>query len=129
MAVVRRGRALGGPTVNARATSIAALLLAAINLGCARLEAGAARNASSGGDQWYEGGTVPRSTYNSYELHVTPALAGAANDYFLNARDGSRENHTTWALDYRAVIKVQGGGTITFLSFDSNCRHIMNCGA
>jgi hypothetical protein len=81
-----------------------------------------------GGDLWYEGGTAPLSTYNSYELHVTPAVAGAPNDYFLNSRDGSRENHQSWALNYSATIKVQGGGTITFRAFDSNCRHITNCG-
>ena len=64
----------------------------------------------------------------AYELHVTPKVAGAPNDYFLNSRDGSAENHTSWALNYSATIKVRGGGTITFRAFDSNCRHIMNCG-
>jgi hypothetical protein len=83
---------------------------------------------ATGGDLWYEGGTAPLSTYNSYELHVTPKVAGAPNDYFLNSRDGSTENHQSWALNYSATIKVQGGGTITFRAFDSNCRHIMNCG-
>jgi hypothetical protein len=83
---------------------------------------------NAGGDQWYEGGEAPNSTYNTYELHVTPKVAGAPNDYFLNARDGSGEDHSSWALNYMASIKVPGGGTLTFRSFDSNCRQIMNCG-
>ena len=83
---------------------------------------------ANGGDQWYEGGTAPNSTYNTYELHVTPRVDGAPNDYFLNARDGSGEDHSSWALNYLASIKVKGGGSINFRSFDSNCRQIMNCG-
>lgn len=83
----------------------------------------------TGGDLWYEGGTAPVSSYSSYELHVTPPVAGAPNDYYLNARDGTGEHDgTTWALDYAASVKVNGGGTITFKTFDSNCSAIMNCG-
>jgi hypothetical protein len=83
----------------------------------------------AGGDLWYEGGTAPVSTYSSYELHVKPAVAGAPNDYYLNARDGTGEHDgTTWALNYLASVKVNGGGTITFKTFDSNCSAIMNCG-
>ena len=82
----------------------------------------------TGGDAWYEGGAVLPSPYNTYELHVTPPVPGAPNDYYLNAGDGSREGHMSWALDYRAAIKASGGATIVFRSFDSNCRQIMNCG-
>jgi hypothetical protein len=83
----------------------------------------------TGGDLWYEGGTAPLSTYSSYELHVTPPVDGAPNDYFLNARDGTDEHDgSTWALDYAASIKVHGGGTITFKTFDSNCTAELNCG-
>jgi len=83
---------------------------------------------STGGDFWYEGGTIPFSSYNTYELHVTPAVDGAANDYFLNARNGSGEDHESWALNYTATFPVQGGGTIKFRVYDSNCRQIKNCG-
>jgi hypothetical protein len=84
---------------------------------------------SAGNDLWYEGGTVPLSTYESYELHVTPKVQGAANDYYLNARDGTDEHDgNTWVIDYAASIKVRGGGTITYRTFDSNCAEIMNCG-
>jgi hypothetical protein len=81
-----------------------------------------------GGDAWYEGGTVPGSHYNTYELHVTPPVPGAPNDYYLNAGDGSPEGHMSWALDYRAAIRAAGGATLAFRSFDSNCHQIMNCG-
>jgi hypothetical protein len=84
----------------------------------------------AGQDLWYEGGTAPVSSYSSYELHVTPPVTGAPNDYFLNARDGTGEHDgSTWALKYQASIKVNGGGTITFKTFDSNCFAIKNCGA
>jgi hypothetical protein len=83
----------------------------------------------AGNDLWYEGGTVPLSTYESYELHVTPKVQGAANDYYLNARDGTDEHDgNTWVINYAASIKVRGGGTITYRAFDSNCAEIMNCG-
>jgi hypothetical protein len=83
----------------------------------------------TGGDFWYVGGTAPLSSYSSYELHVMPPVAGGPNDYFLNARDGTDEHDgTTWALAYAASIRVHGGGTITFKSFDSNCVGEMNCG-
>jgi hypothetical protein len=87
-------------------------------------------NASAaGGDQWYEGGTVPLSSYGSYELHVTPKVPSAPNDYYLNSRDGTDEHDgNTWALNYTATMRTNGGSTITFRSFDSNCVEIMNCG-
>lgn len=84
---------------------------------------------AAGGDLWYEGGTAPVSSYSSYELHVTPPVAGAPNDYYLNARDGTDEHDgTTWASNYLAKVLVSGGGSITFKTFDSNCSAIRNCG-
>ena len=86
-------------------------------------------NASAtGGDFWYTGGTAPNSTYNTYELHVTPKVDGAANDYFLNSRNGSNEGHESWGLNYTATFPVTGGGKLNFRVYDSNCRQIMNCG-
>jgi hypothetical protein len=86
-------------------------------------------NASAtGGDFWYTGGTAPNSTYNTYEFHVTPAVAGAANDYYLNSRNGSGEGHESWGLNYSATFPVTGGGKLNFKVYDSNCRQIMNCG-
>jgi hypothetical protein len=86
-------------------------------------------NASAGGgDFWYTGGTAPNSTYNTYELHVTPKVDGAPNDYFLNARNSTGEGHESWGLNYTATFPVTGGGKLNFRIYDSNCRQIMNCG-
>ena len=86
-------------------------------------------NASAqGGDFWYTGGTAPNTTYNTYELHVTPKVDGAPNDYFLNSRNGTGEGHESWGLNYTATFPVTGGGKLNFKIFDSNCRQIMNCG-
>lgn len=81
----------------------------------------------NGVDFWHEGGTVPGgSTYNSYELHVSPDVPGEPNDYFLNSRTGGDQTFVI-RLDYEATIAVPGGGTIQFRSTDSNCRQITNC--
>jgi hypothetical protein len=84
-------------------------------------------------DQWYVGGTPVGITsgnpWNSQELHVTPPVAGEANDYYMNACGmGQGESHFTYKLDYTSTIKVQGGGTITYRKVDNNCRMIANCG-
>lgn len=88
---------------------------------------GAPDPSNTGGDFWYVGGTAPNSTYNTYELHVTPPVAGEANDYFLNSRPDA-EGHSSWALNYSATIAVPAGGSVKFRVFDSNCRQIKNCG-
>ncbi len=88
---------------------------------------GAPDPSNTGGDFWYVGGTAPPSTYNTYELHVTPPVAGEANDYFLNSRPDA-EGHSSWALNYSATIAVPAKGNVKFRVFDSNCRQIMNCG-
>lgn len=82
---------------------------------------------NTGGDFWYVGGTAPNTQYSTYELHVTPQVAGEANDYFLNSRPNT-ENHSSWALNYSATIAVPGGGMIDFRVYDSDCRQMKNCG-
>jgi hypothetical protein len=92
------------------------------------------------GDLFARGGTPQTSSgqsydYNTYELDVTPAVAGAENTYFLNSVDmnenphagGSTTTHLTFKIDYTKTIKVTGGGTVTLKSFDSNCALVMNC--
>ena len=69
--------------------------------------------------------------YNTMQLEVTPAISGQDNKYFLNSipitpLDPSAY-HLTFIIDYTKTIKVTGGGMMTFTSFDSNCRLIMNC--
>jgi hypothetical protein len=73
--------------------------------------------------------------YNTYELDVSPAVTGETNVYYLNSVISSENPHTssatqhlTFPINYSATIKVKGGGTITFKSYDSNCRSVQNCG-
>ncbi len=78
-------------------------------------------------DLWHEGGTAPaNTTYNSYELHVQPPVAGAPNDYFVNSRTGG-DDQSIVRINFEATFPVQGGGTILWRSTDSNCRQITNC--
>jgi hypothetical protein len=90
-------------------------------------------NGQSEKDFFYEGGTYTRGEgYNVYGLRVEPALADIANaddggnNYFLNARDNSAEGHEVWELNYDAVVRAQGGSTLTFTAYDANCLQIMN---
>jgi hypothetical protein len=82
----------------------------------------------NGSDFWYVGGAVPANpgTYNSYEMHINPPVAGAANTYFLNSRTGT-DAPALVRLDYEASFPVRGGGNILWRSFDLNCRQITNC--
>jgi len=73
--------------------------------------------------------------YNTYELDVSPAVAGEANVYYLNSVIASENPHTssatqhlTFDINYNATIKVTGGGTLTFKTYDSNCKEVQNCG-
>jgi hypothetical protein len=78
----------------------------------------------------------PSFDYNTYELHVTPAVAGEANAYYLNSvtvaqnphADNSPTTHLTFDLDYSATIKVPGGGKVSMKVTDTNCRQVQNCG-
>ena len=85
---------------------------------------------STGSDLWHEGGSAPGGdSYATYELHVDPPLSGAPNDYYLNSRDGTNaHDSTTWAIAYDATIDVAGGATITFRTYDNNCRSTLACG-
>ena len=89
-----------------------------------------ATQSPTGVNLFYAGGSVPGSSYNTHELHVEPKNDVGPSDWYLNAcPTGFSEQHYTWLLDYEETIKVKGGSTIHYLSFDSNCREIQNCGA
>jgi hypothetical protein len=74
--------------------------------------------------------------YNTYQLDVAPGATGAAKDtYYLNSVISSENPHTstvtqhlTFPINYSATIKVPGGSTVTFTSYDSNCALVQNCG-
>ena len=91
---------------------------------------------TAGNDLFHRGGMQLATgqsgyDYNTMQLEVTPAVSGQENKYFLNSipitpLDPSAF-HLTFIIDYTKTIKVTGGGMVTFSSFDSNCRLIMNC--
>jgi hypothetical protein len=82
---------------------------------------------------WYVGGKQANdSIWNTYELHVSPAVTGEANVYFLNAFPANPDwcqKEATYQIGYTASFKVQGGGTMTFTIHDSNCQAQQNCGS
>jgi hypothetical protein len=82
---------------------------------------------------WYVGGKQANdSIWNTYELHVSPAVSGEANVYFLNAFPSNPDwcqKEATYQIGYTASFKVQGGGTMTFTIHDSNCQAQQNCGS
>jgi hypothetical protein len=98
--------------------------------GCTRAVSGNLVYDANGGNLWCSGGTVPDSTYNSYEINVFSQASGgtAMGAYRLNSRDGTSEGHQSWPLNYEATFTVIGGGRIQWRVYDSNCRQIMNCG-
>ena len=93
-------------------------------------------------DLFQQGGTVQTNSmgssfdYNTYEVDVTPAVSGAANNYFLNSvtesegphASNSPTTHLTFPIDYTKTIKVMGGGTVKLSVTDSNCTEVQNCG-
>jgi len=85
----------------------------------------------AGNDGWYEGGTPTDSKWNTYEIHVDPAVPGAKNVYYMNAfptASGYDGRHETFVMKFNASFPVLGGGKITFVIHDSNCLGQQNCG-
>jgi hypothetical protein len=91
---------------------------------------------AEGNDLFHRGGMqlVSGSSgydYNTMQLDVFPEVTGEANRYFFNSipvpPGDPSASHLTFIIDYMKTIKITGGGMLTFSSFDSNCRLVMNC--
>ena len=91
---------------------------------------------TAGNDLFHRGGMqqatgASGSDYNTMQLDVTPAVTGEPNRYFFNSipvpPGDASASHLTFIIDFTKTIKITGGGTLTFASFDSNCRLVMNC--
>jgi hypothetical protein len=91
---------------------------------------------TTGNDLFHQGG-MPLAMgqsgydYNTMQLDVEPTNTNAPARYFLNSipvptTDPSAA-HLTFVIDYEKTIKITGGGMLTYTSFDSNCRLVMNC--
>ena len=72
------------------------------------------------------------------EIRVAPKVTGQANQpnaaydiYFANSFQNTSnwcQKEATYEARYNASFPVMGGGTITFVVHDSNCRTLANCG-
>jgi hypothetical protein len=96
-------------------------------------------------DGWYVGGLPTDSKWNTYEIHVSPPVAGQPvnnqaltcngcptgpdNVYYTNSIPTADGLHETMPIDITASFPVMGGGTITLIIHDSNCLGQQNCGS
>jgi len=98
---------------------------------------------------WYAGGKQYNdSIWNTMEIRVAPKVTGQPNQtlnsgydiYFANSFQNSNssaagtaqwwcQREATYEIGYNASFPVMGGGTITLVTHDSNCRALQNCGA
>ena len=89
---------------------------------------------------WYAGGRQSGdSIWNTLEIRVAPPImprmtgqSNAAYDiYFINSFNTSAwcQKEATYETRFNASFPVMGGGTITLVNHDSNCRTLANCGS
>jgi hypothetical protein len=92
---------------------------------------------------WYVGGVqAGDSIWNTMELRVMPKVTGVSTAtyqtnpnydiYFTNSFQNSGNNwcqkEATYETRFNATFPVMGGGSITPVVHDSNCRTLQNCG-
>ena len=99
-----------------------------------------AANPEVSNNGWYMGGSPIASKWNTYEVHVKPAVGtthlnpadSTENVYYLNAfpqnPSGWCSKEGSFRMIYTASFPVTGGGTITLTMHDSNCLTQQNCG-
>jgi hypothetical protein len=99
-----------------------------------------AANPEASNNGWYMGGSPIASKWNTYEVHVKPAVGtthlnpadSTENVYYLNAfpqnPSGWCSKEGSFPMNYKASFPVVGGGTITLTMHDSNCLTQQNCG-
>jgi hypothetical protein len=99
-----------------------------------------AANPEVANNGWYMGGSPLASKWNTYEVHVKPAVGtthlnpadNTENVYYLNAFPqnpaGWCSKEGSFPMNYKASFPVVGGGTITLTMHDSNCLTQQNCG-
>jgi hypothetical protein len=101
----------------------------------------AAGSGTGQNNTWYAGGVqAGDSIWNTMELRVMPKVTGQANQnnsmydiYYTNSFQNTGNNwcqkEATYETRFTASFPVMGGGTITPVVHDSNCRTLQNCGA
>jgi hypothetical protein len=106
-------------------------------------------NESGPNNGWYAGGKQYNdSIWNTMEIRVAPKVSGQPNQtlntaydiYFANSFQNSNpsaagtaqwwcQREATYEMGYNASFPVMGGGTITLVVHDTNCRTLANCGS
>lgn len=72
-------------------------------------------------EHFQTGGIAVRNDYNFYSLHVSDPEA----TYTFN-RNEEKVGHYTFPIDYRVIIPIRGGATVTMGAYDSNDVAIAN---
>src|SRR5204862_2020921 len=99
------------------------------------LAAGGTPSATATNSTWYAGGKQYNdSIWNTYEIHVSPSVAGQANVFYANAF-GTDAVNTSWCqkeatyqVSYMTKLPVMGDSTLTLTIHDTNCQAQQNCG-
>jgi len=101
----------------------------------------AAGSGTGQNNTWYAGGVqAGDSIWNTMELRIMPKVTGQTNQgnsaydiYYTNSFQNTGNNwcqkEATYETRFTASFPVMGGGTITPVVHDSNCRTLQNCGA
>jgi hypothetical protein len=87
-----------------------------------------------GTNTWYTGGNpIYQEFYNVYSIRVYDTNMKEIQHYYLNSfpktNNVQYEDHWTFAISYKAIFPVVGGGTIVYHASDINCHAIDNCGS
>ena len=96
-------------------------------------------NGTGPNNTWYAGGKQFGDTiWATMEIHVAPKIAGTSiqpnadyDVYFVNSFQNTGawcQKEATYEAGFNASFSVIGGGAITFVTHDSNCRTPQNCG-
>jgi hypothetical protein len=88
-------------------------------------------NDPKGVDTFYVGGMAKPSHYNVVRMRIlAPDKATEVGRYYLNSFPDNQgwEEQQTFAIGYTKTIDVPGGGFVEYLTQDSNCQDINNCG-
>jgi hypothetical protein len=88
-------------------------------------------NDPKGIDTFYVGGMAKPSHYNVVRMRVLAAdKTTEVGRYYLNSFPDNQgwEEQQTFVIGYTKTIAVPGGGFVEYLTQDSNCQDINNCG-
>ncbi len=81
-------------------------------------------------DSFHRDGTPLPSGYNAWQLSVYDDKGRLGRNYYMNSFPGPGwESNRMFLLSFKKWIVIVGGGKITHLVEDSDCKSVNNCGA